>query len=223
MEKRIQTCFLKKHYKGIPCKKLFYRLIFTISVPFIFCLYSCSTGLPTSDVKTNKNLFVEMESYIVNYPPGNDWQFEIDKIKNMVIFTRYNKIWTGAITGTTVIEVFEVPVISDTFKLGAKETAEHYMNNELRIMKEEGAKSGYELDTAFMSDKVLNDKKFYFMHYIISGGSRWEGNYFSLESTLALYFPPDYPEKRKFYGFIVSNSQDDTELYIFLKNCFKVK
>ena len=77
-----------------------------------------------------------------------------------------------------------------------------------------------------MFDTVINNKKFYCMHYNTSWESFLEGDNYDAESILALYFPPNYSDKREFYVFGISDSkisgtmigQEMGQLYAVLKS-----
>lgn len=226
MIKRTQTS--QKKYIGGPLVKILLNCLINLAfIPTSIFLSSCSVGLPTENEQTNKDLYVDMGSFTISYPAGDDWTCEADKIKKTLTFIRYKRWITGDILGSTIINVFEEHILSDTFKLGEKETAEDYINKQLQVMKDEGVKKGqYELEDVSMLDTVINVKKFYCMRYETSAGSVWEGDNFNAESMLALYLPSDYLEKRRFYVFIIGDSkrsgsligQDVGQLYSVLKS-----
>lgn len=202
-----------------------------ISATVMFIFYSCGGGLPSEDETPNKNLLVDMGSYVVGYPAGDDWVIEKDKTKNMVTFTRYKKVWFNInVLGATIIQVYQNYIAADTFKLGETESAEHYIKNELEMMKAGEKDGGYEVEKYYMKDTVLYGKKFYCMFYEISGGNMWKGNDIVSENILAVYYPPDFMEKRIFYGFLISDvkrtgslvGQRKEQIYPVIKS-FRVK
>lgn len=214
-------------------------LFLIISIPVLGCLSSCGGGLPSGSEQTKKHLPVDMNSYSVSYPVGDDWQCDVKKGIGMITFTRDKSSTSsdimgvlvgGGPKGSTVIDIYENRIVSDTFNLGEKETAEDFMNNELKDMKKKGVKKGlYELEDITKSDTVINGKKFYCMKYELSKIRNDWGAYLNSQSMLALYFPVNYLEVRKFYVFLIndySNSisigQDAGQLYPVLAS-FKLK
>ena len=195
-----------------------------------YCLSSCSMGIPTGDEQTNKDLFVDFRTYSVSYPVGDDWTCETDRINESVSFKRI-KQWdvSGNAIGVTFITVQKNWIKSDTFSLNEEQTADDYRNNELKIMKEVGVKKGqYELEDVVLFDTIVNEKKFYCMSYTTTSGSIFSG--FTSEAILALYFPPDFKEKKSFYQFLISDGKkrgfwlgiEASQIYPILKS-FNVK
>lgn len=210
-------------------------LIRTLTVFIItglaYCLFSCSMGIPTGDEQTNKDLFVDFRTYSVSYPVGDDWTCETDRINELVSFGRYKHWLTGGIVGVTFIKVWKNEIKSDTFSLNEEQTADDYINNELKIMKEEGVKKGqYELEDVLKFDTLINGKKFYCMSYNTSSGSLWEGDDYDSESILALFFPQEFNDKHIFYVFLISDTKrsgnlignDANQIYPVLRS-FKLK
>ena len=202
-------------------------------------LYSCGGGLPSGSDHVNRNIPVDMVSYTVNFPPGDDWQIRQEKGLKKVTFTRDKSstgsdllgvLAGGSPEGSTVIEIYENQIVSDTFNLAEKDAAEDFMNGELKFMKKNGVKSGmYDLNEVIKTDTVINDKKFYCMKYELSKIRNTWGASFSSENILALYFPVNYLETRRFYVFLIndfSNSvaigRDAGQLYPVLAG-FKLK
>ncbi|MCB0726894.1 MAG: hypothetical protein R3A12_08090 [Ignavibacteria bacterium] len=214
---------------------LFFLLLLMIS------FYSCGGGIPSAEDQTINYKPVVLNSYSVNYPVGNGWKSERDRSSSKVIFTRDKSSTSTDIFGIlagvgsdgyTFISIMENQLKEDsvTINWGETETAEDYMNNEVKIMKKEGVKTGmYKLKNILKTDTIINDKKFYCMDYeqyaIKTGGN----SYFYSENKLALYFPVNYKDTRKFYVFLIcdySNSfaigMDTGQLFPVLAS-FKLK
>ena len=194
---------MKEYYK---MKNLIQIFKLFIIAGLTYCFYSCSMGIPTGDEQTNKDLFVDFRTYSVSYPVGDDWSCTTDRINELVSFSRYKHWLTGVVVGETFIKVWKNEIKSDTFSLNEKQTADDYRNNELKIMKEVGVKKGqYELEDVVLFDTIVNEKKFYCMSYTTTSGSIFSG--FTSEAILALYFPPDFKEKKSFYQFLISDGK----------------
>lgn len=197
-----------KFISGNKMKTKFNIIFFTIYALSAFCISSCTIGLPSGDEQTNKDLFVDMGTFSVSYPAGDDWTCETDKIKKIVSFARYKRWITGSILGTTIISISEELILQDTIKISEKETADRYLNSQLLFMRDEGVKKGkFVIQDYKMIDTTINGKKFYCMIYTTSAGSSWEGNEYETESILVLYLPPDFKDKHKIYVFDISDTK----------------
>lgn len=186
-----------------------------LCVILLTILYSCGGGLPSGSDHINRNTPVDMVSYTVNYPAGDDWQIRKEKGIKKVTFTRDKSstgsdllgvLAGGSPEGSTVIEIYENQIVSDTFKLAEKDAAEDFMNGELKYMKKNGVRQGmYDLDEVTKTDTVINDKKFYCMKYELSKIKNTWGASFASDNILALYFPVNYLETRRFYVFLIND------------------
>ncbi len=235
---------MKNKLKDISNSELPYRKIpkavsILICVIFLSILYSCGGGLPSGSDHVNRNISVDMVSYTVNYPAGDDWQIRQEKGLKKVTFTRDKSstgsdllgvLAGGSPEGSTVIEIYENQIVSDTFNLAEKDAAEDFMNGELKYMKKNGVRQGmYDLDKVTKSDTVINEKKFYCLKYELSKIKNTWGASFASDNILSLYFPVNYLETRRFYVFLIndfSNSiaigRDAGQLYPVLAG-FKLK
>ena len=210
-----------------------------ISVAILILINSCGGGLPSGSDRVNRNIPLDMVSYTVNYPAGDNWQCRQEKGIKKVTFTRDKSstgsdllgvLAGGSPEGSTVIEIFENQIVSDTFNLAEKDAAEDYMNEELKYMKKNGVKKDmYDLEEVIKTDTVINDKKFYCMKYELKNIKNTWGASFASENILALYYPVNYLETRRFYVFLIndfSNSvaigRDAGQLYPVLAG-FKLK
>ena len=235
MKNRLKKIIMSK----LPERKVPAAVALMICIPFMALLYSCGGGLPSGSDHVNRNIPVDMGSYTVNYPAGDDWLCHAEKGIGKVTFTRDKSstgsdllgvLAGGSPEGSTVIEIFENRIMSDTFKLAEKDAAEDYMNEELKYMKKNGVKRDmYDLEEVIKIDTVINDKKFYGMRYELYNIRNAWGDNFVSENILALYYPANYLETRRFYVFLIndfSNSvaigRDAGQLYPVLSG-FKLK
>lgn len=232
---------VEQQFPEIPVIILKKILIPIFFIALVIGIYSCGGGIPSSDDQSVKHLPVEMNSYTVNFPAGSGWKSERNKSLNKVVFTRDKSSTTtdilGVLSGTgidgyTYISIYENKLTADSTKSkwGEIETAEDFMNNEVKIMKEEGVKKEmYKLKNILKTDTVVNEKKFYCMDYeqyqIKMGGN----SYFYSECKLALYFPANFKDSRKFYVFLISDfsnsiaiGRDTGQLFPLLAS-FKLK
>lgn len=207
----------KLQFPDIPVKFTKNFLITLFIFPLIIVFYSCGAGIPSADDQTVKYKPVEMNAYTVSYPIGNGWKSERNRSLNKVTFTRDKSststdifgVLTGAGSdGSTYISISEniIKVDSTTLKWGGIETAEDFINSELKIMREEGVKKGmFKLRNILKTDTVISGKKFFCMDYDQSEINIGGNHNFYAKNKLALYFPENYMEMRKFYVFHISD------------------
>jgi len=190
---------------------------------------SCGAGLPDWEEQTGKTRLVDMGSYKIRYPVGDDWSCKKDNYHKSVQFTREKVWWSGVVLGETSVIVFENEIKTDSNITDDKLFADEYMKTEIKVLKEENAgKSGFEVDDIARFDTLINSKKFYCMTYTTDWGSFLEP--MTMESILALYYPPNFSTSHIFYTFLIDDSKksgsftenDAGQLYPVLKS-FKIK
>jgi hypothetical protein len=207
-------------------KSGFNIIIFAIFVLSAFCISSCTTGLPSEDEQTDKSLIIDMGSYSVAYPVGDDWSCRKDKFNKSIQFSREKCWWTGVVLGETNILIYENVIKSDTLSLTEKQTADEYRNEEIKNLKQSGQ---IEPEDQNFCDTMFNGKKFYCLSYGYTEGGLLGMGGKTAEVIMALHFPSNFREKHTFYVFMISDfkqsdaliSNDATQLYPVLKsfNC----
>ncbi len=235
MKNKLMNIIMSK----LPDMKFTEAVFLILCIPFLALIYSCESGLLSGSDHVIRNNPVDMGSYTVSFPAGDDWQCRTEKSFSRITLTRNKSsvggdllgvLAAGNPEGSTVIEISENRILSDSFILAVKDAAEDYMNEELNYMNNNGAKGDmYDIVEVAKTDTVINDKIFYCMKYELSNIKNNRGAYFTSDNLLALYYPVDYPETRRFYVFMIndySNSiligRDAGQLYTLLAD-FKLK
>lgn len=229
--------------RGVFCRKdllnhLLQNIFFIIFIPLLISLYSCGGGLPSGDERSAVYAPVDMGSYVVNYPAGDKWKMNIERATSKVFFTRDKSstssdifgVLTGAGSdGYTYITVHENKIVIDTSNIRETEASKDFMENEVKLMRKDVKKELYKIRNIIYTDTVVNGKKFYCMDYEINEFKNSSGHYFYADCKLALYFPSDFTESRRFYVFLIndfSNSitigKDSGQLYSVMAS-FKLK
>jgi hypothetical protein len=195
------------------CKRIREKAIILAT---LLLLFSCATTQQAQRVKEGET--INMDSYTVALPPGENWEIQKAKEKGMVTFLKLKKwLFTGRVLGSTTIKVFRNEIAPQGWHLSEEEIANDFRNNEEKIMREEGVKNGlYELEDVTKSIESEGDKKLYAMSYKITrdlpGGGAAARR--AQEAVLYLYFPPDFKVRHIFYGFLIS---EDYERGSFVK------
>ena len=235
----MKNILIKIIMSKLPDRKFTKAVFLILCIPFLALIYSCESGLLSGSDHLIRSNPVDMGSYTVSFPAGDDWQCRTEKSISKITLTRSKSsaggdllgvLAAGNPEGSTVIEISENRILSDSFKLAVKDAAEDYMNEELNYMNKNGIKGDmYDIEEVAMTDTVINDKIFYCMKYELSNIKNNRGAYFSSDNLLALYYPANYPETRRFYVFMIndySNSiaigRDAEQLYSVLA-AFKLK
>jgi ankyrin repeat protein len=190
----------------------------SIIVIIIFLLLlSCAT---TQQIQMeSKERVIDMGSFTVNQPPGEDWATKVDKTKGVVAFIKeegkgmrvFGEIMTGRtmIRGITLIQVNSYIAPPQKWNLNEEKMADNVRNQEESTMIEEGVKKGqYKLEDVKKDVTTIGGKKLYFMSYKAITGS-WlslKGNPKVVEAVIYFYFPQDFEKKHNFYSFLISTS-----------------
>ncbi len=185
----------------------------------LLLLFSCATTQQAQRVKSGET--INMGSYTVNVPPGDDWQIQIDKERETLIFEKekgkgmrvLGQLLGGAsITrGTTLVKIFRNGVMDPSkWHLSEEEIADDYRNNEEKIVSMGGdEEEKYKLEDVKKGITTVEGRRFYFLSYKATTGS-WMGSLKgpskTVEATLYLFFPPDFRFNHIFYGFLINES-----------------
>jgi len=181
-------------------------------VMFLLSLFSCATTQP---IQQTQDRTINMGYYSVEAPPGEDWQYEMNKEKGILICQKLKKWFSGRVLGSTLIEVFRNSVAPQGWHLNEEECTDDFRNSEERGMQEEGVKKGlYELRNVKKGMETVGDRKLYTMHYettMTLPGGVWEHGLAARRAqqvVLYLYFPPDFQARHIFYGFLISEEYE---------------
>jgi len=212
----------------------------SILVIIFLLLLSCAT---TQQIQKESNeRVIDMGSFTVNQPPGEDWETRVFKDKGVVAFIKeegksmraFGQVMTGKtiIRGITLIQVNAYIAPPQKWNLNEEKMADDVRNQEESTMIEEGVKKGqYRLEDVKKDVTTIGGKKLYFMSYKTTTGS-WlplKGNPKVIEVVIHFYFPQDFEKKRNFYSFLISTSYlrgnfvkvDSTQIYSVI-NSFQI-
>lgn len=184
-------------------KLIIFFIYFSTFTLLVFCISSCGAGIPTGDEQTDKKLFVDMGTYSVSYPVGDDWTCRDDKFNRSIIFKRSKQWWTGRVLGETTINIYENTIKADTFTYSEKQFADEYRKNELKNLKEKALNKPEDI---LIFDTLLNGKKFYCLSYNSDDVTFLFGNV--MESMMALHFPSEFNDKHTFYVFLINDTKE---------------
>jgi hypothetical protein len=167
-------------------------------------LFACST--PQSLNQESKERTIDMDSYTVDLPSGENWKVEIDKRVGSVRFLKQPKSLFGrGGLPTTMIQVSYNWVVEEKmWQLSEEDIANDYRDGEVANMTMAGVLPGsYELHDAKKDITTLDGKKLYTLSYKQMGG-KWFGTDKISESILYMYFPSSFKETHTFYLFLIS-------------------
>ncbi|BDG02327.1 hypothetical protein [Anaeromyxobacter oryzae] len=172
---------------------------------------ACATA-PTGEGPAGA--FVTFTSYTVPVPEGGGWGVARDPSAEAVSFRRATPAPpTGSDVATTEVRVFKVPIPEDAATLGEDALADAFLEQEHRIMLEQGVARGlYRLGTVARGVETIAGRRLHTMRYETeTPGPGWMPR--KGQSALFLYFPPDYPARRAFYGFLIVESWEKGNMY----------
>lgn len=165
-------------------------------------LAACATA-PVGGKLAEKR--VEFESYSVDAPAG-DWGLAaLDRSRRRVRLHQVKyEVLSGRVTVSTAIYIFEAPIAPADRTLAEERLADLYRDQEVKIMEEEGVKPGtYKLKNVRKAVETVAGYKMYSLRYGTATGVWGFGGSVS-DNGLFLYFPPDFSDRRAFYGFLIS-------------------
>jgi hypothetical protein len=185
----------------------------------LLLLFSCATTQQAQRVKEGET--INMGSYTVNVPPGDDWQIQIDKEREAVIFVKEKGKGMRVLgqllggnsirRGTTLIQIFRNAIMDPSkWYLSEEEIADDYRNSEENIVSMgEDEKEEYKLEDVKKGITTVEGRRLYFLSYKATTG-HWMGSLKgpskAVEATLYLFFPPDFRYNHIFYGFLINES-----------------
>jgi len=142
--------------------------------------------------------------------PSGDWQREIAPDGDSVRFTRVHS-WLGRPKGMTQILVFRNAVDASAGDEPGPIAAD-FLAGEERTMRELGVAAGeYELSDVERGSRTIGARSLYSLAYrkklsLLRHGRKEE------HAILYLWFPEDFPERREFYGFLISEIREKGSL-----------
>ena len=152
-----------------------------------------------AEMRSKPSRTIEMETYCFNAPPGDTWDTEIDRERDIVRFieVRHPPGSSPAETpeGVTEILIAKRPVPASQQGLSEQEIANHYRDEEQRNMVRLGvSQKRYHLRNIEQGVVTIGGKTLYYMRYQAPTGS-WvglEGTSLDQHAVLYLYFPPGF-------------------------------
>jgi hypothetical protein len=157
---------------------------------------------------------VQFDSFAVPAPEGKDWGLTQDPKAEAVTFHRVTiPMLVGKVVASTEIRVFKVPITEAASALAEDELADGFCEQERAGMIAQGVSKGaYKLKKLDKGVEWVAGRKLYTMRYQTqapgSGAMPILG-----DSALFLYFPPDYGQRRAFYGFLIAESWEKGNIY----------
>jgi hypothetical protein len=164
----------------------------------------CATSQAIGRRLTEKT--IEFPSYSLGVPSGDDWGVELDQQAEVVEFgrSRPDPLRISGLICVSSIRVFKIP-FSEGAPTGEQAIADDYRANEERIMVTQGVKRGlYDLKDVKKGTETVGARKVYSMRY---GTKRYvDADPVFTESVLYLHFPPDFENRKAFYGFLATET-----------------
>jgi ankyrin repeat protein len=178
-------------------------------------LLSCATTQQIQ--KESGERVIDMGSFTINQPPGEDWETRVFKDKGVVAFIKeegkgmraFGQIMTGRtkIRGITLIQVNSYIAPPQKWNLNEEKMADEVRKQEENTMIEEGVKKGqYKLEDLKKDVTIIGGKKLYFMSYKATIGKVFWEESKAVEAVIYFYFPKDFEKKHNFYSFLISTS-----------------
>lgn len=166
-------------------------ILFTV---FFLLLFSYTAAQEMQ--QESKGRIIDMGSYSVEAPLGEDWQIEIEKDRGEIRITKEAKqrilgFLPGRTKHLTIIQISRNQVMDPgKWRLAEEDLADDYRNMEESGMITMGVKTGqYELKDVIKGVSQIGDKKLYFMSYKTITAKQPKA---VQEAVLYLYFPPDF-------------------------------
>jgi ankyrin repeat protein len=179
-------------------------------------LFSCATSQQIQ--KESKERVIDMGSFTVNQPPGEDWGTRVFRDKGVVAFIKeegkpmrvFGQIMTGRtkIRGITLIQVNSYIAPPQKWDLNEEKMADEVRKQEENTMIEKGVKKGqYKLEDVKKDMAIIGGKKLYFMSYKATIGKAFlSSDPKAVETVIYFYFPQDFEKRHNFYSFLISTS-----------------
>lgn len=172
----------------------------------LFFLFACSASPPQSIKTEGMGRTIDIGSYTVDQPYGENWTIKINKQAGKVQFIKQSKALFGAggLPSTMIQVSYNSVVQKNMWQMTEEEIANDYRDGEIDNMTFRGILPGlYELHDVKKDIITLDGKTFYTLSYKQMGG-RWFGTDKFAESILYLYFPPSFKETHRFYLFLIT-------------------
>jgi hypothetical protein len=174
----------------------------------IFCITSCATTQKGSGDKAEKR--VDLGSYSVIVPPRQAletpgtglWQVDIKKDKKWVRFWRdlHHPTKGDWLMRMTITVSENILGIKDS-SLTLEQAAEEEQAREEKRMADEATQMGtHDLKDLKRGVTEIGGKKLHTLRFT----RKWKNGPFE-KSVLFYYFPPDFMEKDRYYGFLLSS------------------
>ena len=184
--------------------------IIKICLPVLVIIAGCATSSGTVQQSTDR---IELQTYSILPPPGEDWQVKIDEENEKITcFKRYQNVlafFQPNFFKEAKIEIFKNAVGQDLWELRPEEVAEDFLQKEEKIMREKGEAEGKFKIKKLEKGKIeIGDKKVYKMYWKSRFGGTWDP-YFVSEATIFLYFPPDFNTNHLFFMVLVSDVRNN--------------
>lgn len=160
----------------------------------LLLLTSCATSSQFQHAKGGQ--VIEMKTYTVAVPPGDEWVLQTDEGRTSVEFLREEMKGHS----TLIKVLLNIPTRWRNF-LSEEELADDVRSREEKDMIERGVKTGeYKLEEVKKGNADIGGKQLYTMSYRTVKENK------AAENVLYVYFPPEFREDRIFYEFLISQA-----------------
>jgi len=169
-----------------------------------------SAGLPCT-AQQEKSSVRDAGTFYISIPNTSDWSVTVDESKSSIEAVRTKKWWTGRILGSTLVRVFENRLTDETKKSGSPdELARQYIASEENVLAKAAQEGDYSLERTAKGTADIGGKKLFTLAYKIKRGKFFLSGGMSqiVEAILYVWFPPEFSQTGKFYGFLISESYE---------------
>lgn len=142
---------------------------------------------------------VDMGTYLINAPLGEEWKIQMNKTNGMVIFKQI-----GAGGKFTVITILPRPLNPGKENQTEDNIANMILSYEEKTMRERGAARSYAPTDLSREITTIGGKKLYVMNYAIMDRSLRAP--VEIKYSMFLYLPPDLKQKRVCYTFLIGEA-----------------
>jgi len=173
-----------------------------------FFLFGCGSGQNTVSIESEKR--IEMKNYSVNSPVGDDWEFETNKTKQVIMFHKQRgelfQLLSSKNRRDTYINIFRNGLTNKAEVVNRRDFANNFMDNEFRIMQKSYEETDYgEPELLEKDSTTINGKVLYRMKYGLSCSLLPGSGYdcFNGEGQLYIYLPKTFENNAVFYVIII--------------------
>lgn len=172
-----------------------------VSLVVSVCIILASTGIAFAQ-QDSLGTLIDVGTFTVRIPDVDDWSVKIDKEKSLVEFSRTKQallslfVPAGGRTSMTVFKSRPVGGTPGIWVMTEQEMARHIRAGELSSVVATAPK-GAKLVSVKVDSAIIEGKTYYRLAYSVDLGKT------GATSILHLYFPPEFPRTKEFFGFLI--------------------